>query len=73
MRFFFGADMIALHHNFGDDRPFFHHEFSHFYVTQLFEKGELTWTPSEELWRQLYSEGLAVYVSAVLNPGCVGR
>ena len=69
MRFFFGADMIALHHHFGDDRPFFHHEFTHFYVEQLLRKGELSWSDSSELWRQLCSEGLAVYMSAALNPG----
>ena len=69
MRFFFGADMIALYHDFGDDRPFFHHEFVHFYVEQLFKEGEVNWDASEALWRQLYSEGLAVYVSAALNPG----
>lgn len=68
-RFFFGADMIALYHDFGDDRPFFHHEFVHFYVEQLFKEGRVSWDASEALWRQLYSEGLAVYVSAALNPG----
>lgn len=68
-RFFFGADMMAYHHNFSDERPFFHHEFTHFYVEQLLKAGELSWSDSSELWRQLCSEGLAVYVSASLNPG----
>ena len=68
-RFFFGADRLALLHNAEVGRPFFHHEFTHFYVEQLFRAGKLNWNDSSALWRQLCSEGLAVYVSAALNPG----
>jgi hypothetical protein len=62
-RLLFGADVIAKIHT-GDHaiQPFFHHELFHILHHRSF-KG------CDQVWCNLWSEGLAVYVAADLNPG----
>jgi hypothetical protein len=63
VRLLFGADVIARIHT-GDHaiQPFFHHELFHILHQRSF-KG------CPQVWCSLWSEGLAVYVAAQLNPG----
>jgi hypothetical protein len=58
----FGADMLARLHASGNARAFFHHELFHVYHGRFF-------TECEAVWCALWMEGLAVHVSAGLNPG----
>jgi len=59
----FGVDGMVHYHGDGNEAAFFHHELFHVYHEQFLgdcaEKG---------VWAPLWSEGLAVYVSKVLNP-----
>ncbi|MBN1398159.1 MAG: hypothetical protein JXA06_09045 [Bacteroidetes bacterium] len=64
----FGVDQIAKHFDFQNYTPFFHHELTHIYHS-------LYYTPIEDgryskgaLYNHLWREGLAVYISSVLNP-----
>jgi hypothetical protein len=61
-RLLFGADVIARIHT-GDHaiQPFFHHELFHILHQRSF-KG------CDQIWCGLWTEGLAVYVAAELNP-----
>ncbi len=59
--FYLGIDMIALHNDFENQTPFFHHEFFHAYHVQKFQ-------PSKKFYSQLWMEGLAVYVAKEMNP-----
>ncbi len=59
----FGADRMASLHGDGDDTAFFHHELfhTHHFVAMGQCEGQGMWLP-------LWHEGLATYVSKVLNP-----
>jgi len=64
----FGIDQIASSFDFQNFIPFFHHELTHFYHS-------LYYTPIEDgryskgaIYNYLWREGLAVYISSVLNP-----
>ena len=61
-RLIFGADVIAWIHKDQDMTPFFHHELFHVYHERLFPD-------CEPVWCNLWTEGLATYVSHALNPG----
>jgi len=61
MHLMFGADMIAKLHSDGEIQPFFHHELFHLLHARAF-------APCEEVWCNLWQEGLAVYVASKLNP-----
>ncbi|HEY8593165.1 MAG TPA: hypothetical protein VIL42_09935 [Sphingomicrobium sp.] len=58
----FGADMIDKLYKTTPIQPFFHHELFHLYHSRSFDE-------CEAVWCGLWSEGLAVYVAAQLNPG----
>lgn len=58
----FGADMMAELHAQEDVAPLFHHELFHVYHEPRFA------CASEAVWKNLWEEGLAVYVSHALNP-----
>lgn len=58
----FGADMMAILHANDDVAPLFHHELFHVYHEPRFDCG------TEAVWKFLWEEGLAVYVSQALNP-----
>lgn len=58
---FFGADMIARLHAHHDIQPFFHHELFHLIHAKNFPE-------CDTVWCGLWTEGLAVYVAAQLNP-----
>lgn len=60
-RLMFGADVIDKMHKDKPIQPFFHHELFHLYHHRTF-KG------CEQIWCNLWSEGLAVYVASRLNP-----
>jgi hypothetical protein len=59
--FIFGLETIAKLHSWKDETPFFHHELFHVYHDQFFVKGP-------QLYRFLWREGLATFVSRALNP-----
>lgn len=59
--FLFGIDGMAKYHRGSDDLPFFHHELFHIYHQQ-----HGAW--NERLFESLWAEGLATYISSVLNP-----
>lgn len=60
-RLVFGADVIARVHKDQDMTPFFHHELFHVYHERLFPE-------CDPVWCNLWTEGLATYVSHALNP-----
>lgn len=59
--FIFGIDSILKYHNGDNDTPFYHHELFHMYHRQFGNAGDLFY---ESLW----AEGLATYVSSLMNP-----
>jgi hypothetical protein len=61
-RLLFGADVIARIHLAHNIRPFFHHELFHLFHARTFSE-------CDAIWCGLWSEGLATYVAASLNPG----
>ncbi len=65
--FIFGLDMMARYHPWKNETPFFHHELLHAYTKQLHVPAT-QWYSSDKLLLSLWEEGLAVYVSHLLNP-----
>ncbi|WP_342115716.1 hypothetical protein [Pseudoduganella sp. OTU4001] len=63
----FGADMMAELNPNGNAAPLFHHELFHIMHTKKFS------CETNPLWAALWGEGLAVYVSDVMNPGASER
>ena len=61
VRLLFGADVIDQIYKTTPIQPFFHHELFHIVHNRTFPD-------CPQLWCNLWSEGLAVYVSARLNP-----
>lgn len=59
----FGADMMAELNPDGNAAPLFHHELFHIMHQQKFS------CETSPVWAALWGEGLAVYVSEVMNPG----
>ena len=62
VRLLFGADVIDQIYKTTPIQPFFHHELFHIVHNRTFPD-------CPQLWCNLWSEGLAVYVAARLNPG----
>lgn len=58
----FGADMIDKIYKDTPIQPFFHHELFHLYHWRRFGN-------CEQAWCSLWSEGLATFVAATINPG----
>ena len=61
-RLMFGADVIAKLYKDKPIRPFLHHELFHILHHRTFQE-------CDNVWCNLWSEGLAVYVASQLNPG----
>lgn len=61
VRLLFGADVIAKIYKDKPIEPFFHHELFHLMHSRTFPECDMVWC-------SLWSEGLAVHVSAKLNP-----
>jgi hypothetical protein len=59
----FGADMMTRIHGDIDEAAFFHHELFHTYNDAVAPQCE-----NQGAWQRLWREGLAVYVSKVMNP-----
>jgi hypothetical protein len=59
----FGADVMAAINPDGNSAPLFHHELFHLLHRQKFA------CDTDTMWEPLWGEGLAVYVSEVMNPG----
>jgi len=69
----FGADQIAKYFDFHDFSPFFHHELTHLYHNMHYaptEDGDYT---RGALYNHIWREGLAVYMSAILNPNATQK
>lgn len=61
--FIFGVDVMAQVHGTGNESAFFDHElFHHYHFPYLAACGDAG------IWRSLWLEGLATYVSKVMNP-----
>lgn len=60
----FGVDAMVKYHGAGNESPFFHHELFHTYHAPVLESCE-----PPLIWSVLWREGLATYVSKVMNPG----
>ena len=60
----FGIDGMVRYHGAMDEAAFFHHELFHTYHAAALDA-----CSSDTVWVRLWSEGLATYVSHVLNPG----
>ena len=58
----FGADVIARVHTPDTIKPFLDHELFHIYHSHYFPE-------CDPVWCAVWTEGLAVYVAAKLNPG----
>ena len=61
-RLLFGADVIDRIYKTVPIQPFFHHELFHLMHNRTFRE-------CEQLWCAVWTEGLATYVAATLNPG----
>jgi hypothetical protein len=61
--FIFGVDVMAKFHGDGSESAFFHHELFHVYHSQAAPD-----CGDAGIWNNLWAEGLAVYVSKVMNP-----
>jgi len=59
----FGADVMAALNPTGNAAPLFHHELFHLMHQKKFS------CETSPVWAALWGEGLAVYASAVMNPG----
>jgi hypothetical protein len=59
----FGADVMAQLHGNGDESAFFHHELFHTYQDAVSPACD-----KQGMWQPLWREGLATYVSKVMNP-----
>jgi hypothetical protein len=59
----FGADMMSVVHGKGDESAFFHHELFHIHQDAVSPE-----CPDQGMWQPLWREGLATYVSKVMNP-----
>lgn len=60
----FGIDGMVRYHGTSEESAFFHHELFHTYHAPALA----ACSDSEAVWVNLWSEGLATYVSKVLNP-----
>jgi hypothetical protein len=59
----FGVDRMVIVHGDGDESAFFHHElFHHYHFARIGDCGDTG------IWSSLWIEGLATYVSKVMNP-----
>ncbi len=59
----FGIDRMVRYHGTNDETAFFHHELFHTYHQPVIRA-----CSGDALWTSLWIEGLATYVSHVLNP-----
>jgi hypothetical protein len=59
----FGADLMARLHGEGDESAFFHHELFHTHHDVVSPACD-----AQGMWQPLWREGLAIYVSKVMNP-----
>lgn len=64
----FGVDQMAKYFDFQNFNPFFHHELAHIYHAQHFAPIDNEKYSNNALYNFLWREGLAVYISSVLNP-----
>jgi hypothetical protein len=64
----FGADGMAKYHGDGDEGAFFHHELFHTY-----HEPHLAACSETQVWRGLWVEGLATYVSQRMHPAATAK
>ena len=62
----FGIDGMVRYHGKGNESAFFHHELFHTYHNMALTDCD---SDDEPIWNSLWQEGLATYVSKVMNPG----
>jgi hypothetical protein len=62
----FGIDGMVRYHGKGNESAFFHHELFHTYHDNSMDACDSEETP---IWKALWQEGLATYVSKTMNPG----
>lgn len=64
----FGVDQMAKYFDFQNFNPFFQHELAHIYHSQHFTPVNNEKYSKDAIYNFLWREGLAVYISSVLNP-----
>lgn len=64
----FGVDQMAKYFKFQNFSPFFQHELAHIYHSQHFTPVNNEKYSKDAFYNFLWREGLAVYISSVLNP-----
>jgi len=64
----FGVDQMAKYFDFQNFNPFFQHELAHIYHSQHFAPVDNEKYSKDAIYNFLWREGLAVYISSVLNP-----
>jgi hypothetical protein len=64
----FGVDQMAKYFSFQNFNPFFQHELAHIYHSQHFAPIDSEKYSNDAFYNFLWREGLAVYISSVLNP-----
>lgn len=64
----FGVDQMAKYFSFQNFTPFFQHELAHIYHAQHFTPIQNEKYSKDAIYNFLWREGLAVYISSVLNP-----
>ena len=66
--FMIGVEQIIKYFDLQNFSPFFHHEFTHLYHNQYYTPNQHGNYSADALYNHLWTEGLAVYISKVLNP-----
>lgn len=63
-----GLDVMAKVHTFDNEIPFIQHELFHIYHLQLYKPSNNSPYNEDALYNGLWLEGLATYISFILNP-----
>jgi hypothetical protein len=63
-----GIDVMAKVHNWDNEIPFIQHELFHIYQNQLFHPVTDSLYHEDALYNSLWMEGIATYISQILNP-----
>ena len=63
-----GIDVMAQVHNWDNEIPFVLHELFHVYHLKLYPHTNISISHEDTIFRGLWTEGLATYISYVLNP-----
>lgn len=63
-----GIDVMTQAHNWDNEIPFVQHELFHIYHLKLYPHTNTALSHEDTIFRGLWTEGLATYISHILNP-----